>query len=131
MITAVSSVNNASQPDVFGQVEAEGLGQDAFLKLLVTQIQMQDPLEPMSTQEYVGQLAQFSSVEQLQSANVQLAVLQHMEGVCQALLLIGRTISTGEEGVTGVVEGVTFAEGQPKLVVGEEEVDPGDVTKVW
>jgi flagellar basal-body rod modification protein FlgD len=131
MITAVSSVNNASQPDVFGQGAAEGLGQDAFLKLLVTQIQMQDPMEPMSTQEYVGQLAQFSTVEQLQSANVQLAVLQHMEGVCQALLLIGRTISTGEEGVTGVVEGVTFAEGQPKLVVGEEEVDPGDVTQVW
>jgi flagellar basal-body rod modification protein FlgD len=131
MITAVSSVNNASQPDVFGQGAAGGLGQDAFLKLLVTQIQMQDPMEPMSTQEYVGQLAQFSTVEQLQSANVQLAVLQHMEGVCQALLLIGRTISTGEEGVTGVVEGVTFAEGQPKLVVGEEEVDPGDVTQVW
>jgi len=131
MITAVSSVNNASQPDVFGQGAAEGLGRDAFLKLLVTQIQMQDPMEPMSAQEYVGQLAQFSSLEQLQSANVQLAVLQHMEGVCQALLLIGRTISTGEEGVTGVVDGVTFAEGQPKLVVGEEEVDPGDVTKVW
>jgi len=120
-----------SQPDVFGQGEAEGLGQDAFLKLLVTQIQMQDPMEPMSAQEYVGQLAQFSSVEQLQSANVQLAVLQHMEAVCQALLLIGRTISTGEEGVTGVVEGVTFVEGQPKLVVGEDEVDPGDVTQVW
>ena len=131
MITAVSSVNNASQPDVFGGGEAEGLGQDAFLKLLVTQIQMQDPMEPMSAQEYVGQLAQFSSVEQLQNANVQLAVLQHMEGVCQALLLIGRTISTGEEGVTGVVEGVTVVEGQPKLVVGEDEVDPGDVTQVW
>jgi len=131
MITAVSSVNNASQPDVFGQGAAEGLGRDAFLKLLVTQIQMQDPMEPMSAQEYVGQLAQFSSVEQLQNANVQLAVLQHMEGVCQALLLIGRTISTGEEGVTGVVDGVTFAEGQPKLIVGEEEVDPGDVTQVW
>jgi len=131
MITAVSSVNNASQPQVFGQGADEGLGQDAFLKLLVTQIQMQDPMEPMSSQEYIAQLAQFSSLEQLQSANVQLAVLQHMEAVCQALLLIGRTISTGEEGVTGVVEGVTFVEGQPKLVVGEDEVDPGDVTQVW
>ena len=131
MITAASSVNNASQPELFGQVEGEGLGQDAFLKLLVIQIQMQDPLEPMSSQEYIAQLAQFSSLEQLQSSNVQLAVLQHIEAVSQALLLIGRTISTGEEGVTGVVEGVTFTEGQPKLIVGEEEVDPGDVTQVW
>lgn len=131
MISAVSSASQTSQPDIFGQAEAEGLGQDAFLKLLVTQIQMQDPLEPMSAQEYIGQLAQFSSVEQLQSANVQLSVLQHMEGVCQALLLIGRTVSTGDDGVTGVVEGVTFAEGQPKLIVGDSEVDPGSVTQVW
>jgi len=131
MITAASNVNNASQPQVFGQGTADGLGQDAFLKLLVIQVQMQDPLEPMSAQEYIGQLAQFSAVEQLQTTNLQLAVLHHVQAVCQALLLIGRTIATTEDGVTGVVDGVTFVEGQPKLTVGEDEVDPGDVTQVW
>ncbi len=92
---------------------------------------MQDPLEPMGSQEYIAQLAQFSALEQLQGANLQLAVLHHVQAVCQALLLIGRTIATGEDGVSGVVEGVSFVDGQPKLIVGGEEVDPGDVTQVW
>ena len=43
------------------------LDKDAFLKLLVTQMQYQDPLEPTSNTEYMSQLAQFSSVEQLQN----------------------------------------------------------------
>jgi flagellar basal-body rod modification protein FlgD len=41
------------------------LGKDAFLKLLVTQMQYQDPLDPQDNSEYVAQLAQFSSLEQM------------------------------------------------------------------
>jgi len=43
------------------------LGKDEFLQLLVTQLQYQDPLEPMSDTEYIAQLAQFSSLEQMQN----------------------------------------------------------------
>jgi len=45
------------------------LDKDAFLQLLVTQLQHQDPLSPVSNEDFLAQLAQFSSVEQLESIN--------------------------------------------------------------
>jgi flagellar basal-body rod modification protein FlgD len=48
---------------VYGEDDA--MGQDAFLKLLTTQMAHQDPLDPMSNEQFVAQLAQFSSLEQL------------------------------------------------------------------
>jgi flagellar basal-body rod modification protein FlgD len=45
----------------------EGLGRDAFLSLLVTQLQHQDPMQPQADGEFLAQLAQFSSLEQLQT----------------------------------------------------------------
>jgi flagellar basal-body rod modification protein FlgD len=131
MITAATNATGTTPSSLFSVSDADGLGRDAFLKLLVTQIQAQDPFEPLSAREFIAQLAQFSTVEQLQSSNLQLAILQRGEATSQALLLIGRHITTGEDGVTGLVEAVVFREGQPKLVVGEHEVDPGDVVRVW
>ena len=47
------------------------LGKDAFLQLLVCQMQNQDPMEPNSDTEYVAQLAQFSQLEQLQNLSTE------------------------------------------------------------
>jgi len=49
--------------------KADPLGRDAFMNLLVTQLQHQDPTAPQADGEFLAQLAQFSSLEQLQTAN--------------------------------------------------------------
>jgi len=71
------------------------LDKDDFLKLLVTQLQNQDPLNPTDSTEFVSQLAQFSSLEQLTSVNDNLKVVQLFDqsiNNSQAVNFVGKTI---------------------------------------
>jgi len=113
----------------------EALDQNAFLHLLITQLQHQDPLNPMEDREFIAQLAQLSSLEQMQQMNSALAVQQMMLVTSQALTLVGHEVSYQTEGseepIRGTVESVRFSGGTPTLLVGGTEVDLGDVIEVW
>jgi flagellar basal-body rod modification protein FlgD len=56
----------------------DALGRDAFLKLLVTQLQHQNPLEPQPDGEFLAQLAQFSSLESLQDIQGDMSALRSL-----------------------------------------------------
>jgi flagellar basal-body rod modification protein FlgD len=58
--------------------KADAVGRDAFLKLLVTQLQHQNPLEPQPDGEFLAQLAQFSSLESLQDIQQDMAALRSL-----------------------------------------------------
>jgi flagellar basal-body rod modification protein FlgD len=77
------------------------LGREAFLELLISQLSHQDPLEPMKDQEFVAQLAQFSSLEQLESINggIQASLLMN-QSVNNSLAtnLIGKEVLTAGNG---------------------------------
>ena len=85
---------------VMGQNESSGpepnvLDKDAFLKLLVTQLQHQDPLNPLDSTEFTAQLAQFSSLEQLGNINdgvIGLQLIETASNNSQAVNLIGKTV---------------------------------------
>ncbi len=64
-IDATTGANATAGTGATSVVGRSELGQDAFLKLLVTQLQHQDPLDPMDDTEFIAQLAQFSSLEKL------------------------------------------------------------------
>ena len=63
--TSSSSSSSTSDPSAAATLQADGLGENAFLNLLVTQMQNQDPLDPEDNTTFLAQLAQFSSLEQL------------------------------------------------------------------
>ena len=64
-----TSLANAITSSTTTKTSNSSLDKDAFLQLLVAQMQYQDPLEPTSNTEYMSQLAQFSTVEELQNIN--------------------------------------------------------------
>lgn len=70
----IDGMQSGNGPAATGSTNAvatrsDSLGSDAFLKLLVVQLQNQDPTNPQSNTEFIAQLAQFSSLEQLTSIN--------------------------------------------------------------
>ena len=71
------------------------LGKDAFLKLLIAQVEHQNPLEPLQGTEFTGQLAQFSSLEELSNVNANLENLKHYQETMnnvQAMGFIGKEV---------------------------------------
>jgi flagellar basal-body rod modification protein FlgD len=110
------------------------MGQDTFMKLLVTQMRMQNPMEPSDDKEMIAQMTQFSMLEQLTqlaTASTASATAGH---VSQAVGLIGHDVTyTGADGAaaTGTVQEVAFKNGQPVLTVGGvQDIAPAQITQV-
>ncbi len=92
-VNAISATNTAAATAV--TQAAESMGKDAFLKLLITQLQNQDPLNPTDSTEFTAQLAQFSSLEQLSNVNANLTRLEQYQASinnAQAVSFIGKEI---------------------------------------
>ena len=107
---SIYSIDQAANAAGLGPANASGgstaLGKDEFLKLLVTQMQYQDPLSPMDNTEFTAQLAQFSSLEQLFSVN------ENLEGITD-----GQT-PTGMGSVASFLDREVVADGNRTEVFG-------------
>lgn len=97
-----------------------GIGQEDFMRILLTQLQFQDPLKPMDNQEFVAQLAQFSALEINRQQSEKIDTLLAIQAADQAVGLIGKSVEVrGIQGSTvGQVSAISFATGEPRLTVG-------------
>lgn len=111
------------------------LGKDDFLKLMVAQLQAQNPLEPTSDTQYVAELAQFSQLEQTSNLAQTSAGAAGEQKIAQAVQLIGHKVSYVSHATGATVEGdVQSAEigasGATLTVEGEAGVEPAQITEV-
>lgn len=117
----MSAINGTSASDVLSQYQLQGskasgsedLGKNEFMELMIAQLKNQNPLEPQDNGDFIAQLAQFSSLEEIQglSGSVQDVVGQFRSTqALQASAMVGRTVlvpsQTGILGASGSVEGV-------------------------
>lgn len=133
------------------------LDKNAFLKLLITQLENQDPMDPQDNSEFVAEMAQFSSLEQMTNMNESLTKINTLVSNMDTSVLVGQlsgmigkgvewtnTIeSADEEGkpvvttenMSGVITGVTMADGVTKIIVQsglqQHTVEIADISRVY
>jgi len=133
-VTDTSPVQQTqTQPSVQTATGMDGLGEDAFLQLLLAQLKNQDPLKPMDNTEFISQMAQLNSLNELMALNKTMRSLITSQMVTQGSALIGKTVranlDTGES-VQGVVSGMSISNNKVTLTVDGQQVPMDAVREV-
>lgn len=124
----VDSINAALNN---GKVKTSELDKNDFLKILLTQLEHQDPTAPMEDKEFIAQMAQFSSLEQMTNMSMQFEQLTRIISAGSAMDMLGKTVTmtTGDSVITGVVEEVAGGD-FPQVYVNGQFYDASLVERV-
>ncbi|OQY36303.1 MAG: flagellar hook assembly protein FlgD [Spirochaetaceae bacterium 4572_7] len=127
-----TQVNNFNKTLNNGKVKSMDMGKDEFLKILITQLQNQDPTKPMEDKEFISQMAQFSSLEQMTNLNNEFSKLSGKLSGSQSISLVGKSATVNDmfgNQVTGRVEGVTLGE-NPQVKINNRLYNYSDINEV-
>jgi flagellar basal-body rod modification protein FlgD len=134
---AVSIIGNPSSSNT-NTAQANTINQEEFLKVLLTNLQFQDPLKPLDNQQFLAQMAQFSSLEQTRQLNDQIGQLLSVQSSTQSIGLIGKTVEvlSSNGSVVGSITTARFQNGIPLFTVKQDngqfltDVSLGQITLV-
>jgi flagellar basal-body rod modification protein FlgD len=135
--TSATSAAASASTDSASSDKTRQLGKQDFLKLLMAQLQNQDPLKPMDDTQMIAQMAQFSALEATQQLQQTIQQSNNVQTIFQAGALIGKYIQANESdgtSTTGAVTGVDFTSTNgvvsPTLQVDGKDVDYSNIVKV-
>lgn len=125
----VDSINKSIEQ---GKKASQNLGKDDFIKILITQLTHQDPTAPMEDKEFIAQMAQFSSLEQMTNMAQDFKLLANMLAGSEANSALGKSVelAAGETVVQGRVKAVTRG-AAPEILVNGTYYGWDQVTKVY
>lgn len=105
-----------------GDLSRLSLNQEDFLKLLLAQLSFQDPLKPMDNQEFIAQMAQFSSLDQTRQSNEKFDSLLLLQSANQSIGLLNKSveIETEKGTVKGEIVAIRFNRGIPMASIKKE-----------
>ncbi|MDA3822663.1 MAG: hypothetical protein PF450_08670 [Bacteroidales bacterium] len=111
-----------------------GMGKESFLKLLVTQLRHQDPTKPMEDKEFIAQMAQFYSLEQISNLNKEMKSLLQSSQATEANSLLGKRIegisALTKKPISGIVSSILHQGKNIILKVGKDEVSLDGINSV-
>ena len=95
------------------------LGSDDFMKLLTTQLTSQDPMNPMKDTEFISQMANFTSLEQMRTLSKSFETFTTDQKLASAPSYLGRqvTVTDAAGDTTGIVEAIKLKDGKPAIVI--------------
>ena len=110
----------------------QSLGRDDFLKLLITQLSYQDPTAPMQDREFIAQMAQFSTLEQMTAMSHDFSKLAAVLMGNEANSALGKSVELveGDRVVQGAVQAVTRGE-RPQILVNGSFYNWDQVVKIF
>ena len=134
-IAAATSSDNPRSSSLNKQEESNGsyMQMEDFLQLLTSQISNQDPLEPMKDTEFISQMANIASLEQMQQFTKGFESFASSQKDMVAQAYLGRIVTINDQGndVEGLVDSVEkSADGSITIQVGGESYLPEDITRV-
>lgn len=136
MATTNSITNTGTQTGSTSQVthdRLQDLDVDKFLKLMLAELQNQDPLEPMDNAQMMQQIGEIRSIAATDKLSTTLSGVQLGQALASASSLLGKTItglSDDNAQVNGKVDRITVADGVPKLHVGGDTVDLKNIREI-
>ena len=141
-----SAVSNVPTSNVTTEITKE-LGKYDFLKILAAELTNQDPTNPTDNKDFIAQLAQFSTLEQIQNMSESFEsldesltnYLEKQENINESLMvvqsagLIGKTAVGQVDGkdVEGKVESIVITDSVPYAVIGENRVPVNSISKIY